>query len=73
MEEVQSGDGKRLEQQGILEGYAIVTLDRFNNDVASLMSTSKMSMSEAQLYCQGSLLMEPEEDSQDLEMEQEWI
>jgi hypothetical protein len=50
-----------------------VTLDRFNNDVASLMSTSKMSMSEAQLYCQGSLLMEPEEDSQDLEMEQEWI
>jgi hypothetical protein len=57
---------KRLEQQGILEDYAIVTLERFNSDVASLMSTSKMSMSEAQLYCQGLLLTEPEEDLQDL-------
>jgi hypothetical protein len=62
---------KRLEHQEILEGYAIVTLTRFNKEVADLMSMSKMSMSEAQLYCKDSLLMDPEEDSQDLELEQD--
>ena len=64
---------ERLKQQGILEDYAVVTLDRFNRDVANLMSTSQMSMSEAQLECQGALLMEKENDLQDMEMEQEWI
>ena len=65
---------KRLEQQGILTEYAIVTRDRFNQEVLRLSQMAQIAVSEAELELQGILLLDPEtEDSTDLEMEQEYI
>lgn len=55
---------KRLKSQGILTQYAIVTQDRFNQAVMQLTNNSGMAMSEAELTCEGMLLLDPEEPEQ---------
>lgn len=63
---------KRLEDQGILTEYAMVTRDRFSQAVQELVAGSGWMTSEAELYLEGMLLLEPEtEDSPDQEMDEE--